>query len=80
MDNKEFLNEEQYQKTKKKINAVGTILLTVGGIMVLFGIVMAFGFHQLGCFVFAVIGLALVGFGGQVKLIGHGREITAYMT
>ena len=79
MDNKEYLNEEKYQKGKKKINGVGTVLLIIGVIMLLFGFVMAFGFHKLGFFFFAVIGMALVGFGVQAKLLGHGREISAYM-
>ena len=42
------------------------------------GFIMSFGFHKLGFFVFAVIGLALVGFGGQAKLLGNGRNIQAY--
>ena len=78
MDNKEYLNEEQYQKNSKKVNGVGTILLTVGVIMLLFGFIMSFGFHKLGFFIFAVIGLALVGFGAQAKLLGNGRNIQAY--
>lgn len=78
MENKEYLNEEKYQKNSKKVNGIGTILLTVGVIMLLFGFIMSFGFHKLGFFVFAVIGLALVGFGGQAKLLGNGRNIQAY--
>ena len=79
MDNKEYLNEKKYEESKEKINKIGTILLLVGGVMLIFGFVMAFAFHKLGMFIFAVIGLAFVGFGGQAKLLGHGREITAYM-
>lgn len=76
---KEYLNEEKYQNSKKKVNGVGTILLIIGGIMLVLGLVMSFGFHQLGFGIFAVIGLALVGFGAQAKLLGNGREITAFM-
>lgn len=79
MNNKEYLNEEQYQKNKKKINDVGTILLIIGIIMLFVGFIMAFGFGKLRFFIFAVIGLPLAAFGGQAKLLGHGREISAYM-
>lgn len=78
MNNKEHLNEEQYQKTKKKFNGIGTILLIVGAVMALFGFIMSFGFHKLGFFIFAVIGMALVGFGTQAKMLGKGREISAF--
>lgn len=78
MNNKEYLNEEQYQNNKKKFNGIGTILLIVGGIMVLVGFIMSFGFHKLGFFIFDVIGMALVGFGAQAKMIGKGREINAF--
>ena len=78
VNNKEYLNEEQYQKNKKKFNGIGTILLIIGGIMVLFGFIMSFGFHKLGFFIFAVIGMALVGFGAQAKMLGKGREISAF--
>lgn len=78
VNNKEYLNEEQYQKNKKKFNGIGTILLIIGGIMVLFGFIMSFGFHKLGFFIFAVIGMVLVGFGVQAKMLGKGREISAF--
>lgn len=78
MNNKQYLNEEKYQKNKKKLNGTGTILLIIGGIMVLFGFIMSFGFHKLGLFIFAVIGMALVGFGAQAKMLGKGREISAF--
>ena len=77
--NKEYLNERQYEESKEKINKVGTVLLVIGGAMLILGFVMAFAFQKYGMFVFAVIGLALVGFGGQAKLLGHGREIAAFM-
>ena len=79
MDNKEYLNEKKYEESKEKINKIGTILLVIGGAMLIFGFVMAFVFHKFGMFFFAVIGLALVGFGGQAKLLGHGREIAAFV-
>ena len=78
MEKNKYLNEEQYQNNKKKFNGIGTILLIVGGIMALFGFIMSFGFHKLGFFIFAVIGMALVGFGAQFKMIGKGREISAF--
>ena len=79
MDNKEYLNEKKYEESKEKINKIGTILLVIGGAMMIFGFVMAFVFHKFLMFFFVAIGLALVGFGGQAKLLGHGREITAFM-
>ena len=79
MNNKEFLNEEKYQKNKKKINTIGTILLVLGGVMTLFGIIMAFGFHKLGFFVCTVLGIAFIGIGSQAKLLGHGREIISFI-
>ena len=81
MENKdEYLNEEKFQKTNKKVNGVGMILLIIGGIMLVGGLVMSFGFHKLQFGIFSVIGLALVGFGGQAKLLGNARNIQAYMT
>ena len=77
--NKEFLNEEQYQKSKKKISTTGTILLVTGIVMFLFGIIMAFGFQKHVFFLFTLLGLFLIGIGSQAKLLGHGREITAYL-
>ena len=80
MNKKEYLNEEQYQENKKKFNKIGTILLIVGIMMLLFGFIMTFGFGKSRLFIFAVIGMAIVGFGIQAKLLSNGREINAYLT
>lgn len=79
MNNKEVLSEEQYQKSKKKFNIIGTILLIVGGAMLIFGLVMSFGFNKLNFGVFSVIGLAIFGFGSMAKMLGNGREINAFL-
>lgn len=79
MNNNEYLNEARYQETKDKVNRTGTILLTIGGIMLIFGLVMSFGFRRLTFGIFSVIGLALVGFGAQAKMIGKGREISSFL-
>ena len=87
MNNKEYLNEEQYQNANKKVNKTGTILLVVGGLMVVSAIVIFIVF--LGILKktalasiggpLLVFGLGFAGVGLQAKLIGHGREINAYM-
>ena len=85
---KEYLNEEKYQKVNKKVNKTGTILLVIGGLMVVSAIVIFIVFigvlnKPMSAAIggpLLVFGLALVGFGGQAKFLGHAREINAYMT
>lgn len=84
---KEYLNEEKYQKVNKKVNKTGTILLVIGGLMVVSAIVIFIVF--LGILKkpalasiggpLLVFGLGFAGFGGQAKFLGHAREINAYM-
>lgn len=84
---KEYLNEEKYQKANKKVNKVGTILLTVGLIMIVSAIViMILAFAVLDKPMLASIGIpllvfgfAFLGSGGQAKFLGHAREINAYV-
>ena len=88
MDNKEYLNEENYQKANKKVNKIGTILLVIGGLMVVSAIVIFIVF--LGILKKPALasiggplldlGLGFAAFVGQAKLIGHGREINAYIS
>ncbi|MBQ6323589.1 MAG: hypothetical protein IJI22_02015 [Bacilli bacterium] len=88
MDNKEYLNEENYQKANKKVNKIGTILLVIGVLMVVSAIIIFIVF--LGILKkpalasiggpLLVFGLGFAGFGGQAKFLGHAREINAYMT
>lgn len=84
---KEYLNEEKYQKANKKVNKVGTILLVIGGLMVVSAIVIFIVFigvlnKPMSAAIggpLLVFGLGFAAFGGQAKLVGHAREINAYM-
>ena len=78
MKNNNYLNEEEYNKISKKINKIGSILLIVGGLMILLGIVMCFVLNKITFGFFIVFGLAFMGFGGQTKILGNGRKISAY--
>lgn len=88
MDNKEYLSEERYEKINKKVNKTGTVLLTIGIIMVVSAIVlMILAFTALNKLMLAgiggfllVFGFTLLGFGGLTKFVGHTRDISAYMT
>ena len=87
MNNKEYLSEEKYQKVNKKVNKTGTVLLVIGGLMVVSAIVIFIVF--LGILKkpalasiggpLLVFGLGFAGFGGQAKFLGHAREINAYL-
>ena len=77
-DNK-YLQEEKYQRTKAKLNNIASIMLTIGAIMFFMGLIMIVAYHRLGFGIFIVIGLALVGFGAQAKMLSHGREITGFL-
>jgi len=93
MDNKEYLNEEKYQKTNKKVSKFGLVMLIVGGIMIIIalflvisgflgfgdnGSMSSFGSFAIGGFML-VFGFGIAGVGGQLLFISHRREITAYM-
>lgn len=77
MENK-YLNEEKYQESKKKISLVGTILLCAGGLLMLTGIILLANRNFAGGFML-VFGFGLIGFGMVTKVMGHGREINAFM-
>ncbi len=85
-ESKEYLSEEKFQETNKKVNKTGTILVVLGLVMTISSIVwMIIGLNVLHTQYAAIggplliLGLALLAFGGQLKFIGHGREINAYM-
>lgn len=80
MENKKYLNEEQYQKTKKKLNRIGTISLIVGAIILLFGFIMFLGFHKPDFIIFIGIGMVFIILGGQTKITSNRREINAFLT
>ena len=78
MSNKEYLNEEQYQKTNKKIKKVGTILIIVGIVLVIVGIIIVLLPNEFGA-VGIILG-SLSCFCGLVLrfFIGNQRKINAY--
>lgn len=49
MENKEYLNEEKFQDSKKKLKTLGIVLLAVGGILFIVGIILVIvGFLSFG--------------------------------
>ncbi len=88
-NNKEVLNEAQFQKTKKGVNTVGIILIVVGVVMFIAGLIMfgtqigkddaSFGLLTAGGMLF-VFGFGVIGFGLVALFAGHGREIMAFQT
>ena len=88
---KEYLNEENYQKSTKKVNKVGTALLVIGLVIIIAAIMVAIyiftsndiGSHFLlfiwGTLPLLFIGFTLLGIGGLTKFTGHARDINAYM-
>ena len=85
MNGKEYLNEEQMQRTKKKINLIGKILLIVGGLSFVTCAVLTFGKFDIDIELKGLLGFgmvfsfAFVGFGMMALFVGHQREITAFM-
>lgn len=87
MNNKEYLNEEKYQQMNKKVNRTGTILLVIGGLMLVSAIIILIIFMGIkkeptiasiaGPLI--VFGIAFLFAGGMTKFMGHTREINAYL-
>ena len=87
MNNKEYLNEVQYQKANKKVKKTGMIVLTIGLVMLISGIVSVIigsankttGLIALGA-PFIVLGIGITIWGCMIRfLIGNQRQISAYM-
>lgn len=89
MDKKEYLNEEKYQQTNKKVKTAGMVMIIIGAIMflgLLASIIMQSGtlgkdnaslIGLLG--IIGVIGLPVLGIGLFLRFIlANQREITAY--
>lgn len=88
---KEYLNEENYQRANKKVNKAGTGLLVTGLIIIISAIMVAIYVFTSGdieshilLFILVTlpllfIGFVLLGIGGQAKILGHARDISAYM-
>ena len=87
MPNKEeYLNEEKFQKTNKKVNVIGITLLSVGGLILLGTIIVLLGgfinpFSKYApiCGVIAVLGFGLFWVGIICFNSSHSRQISAYM-
>lgn len=84
MDKKEYLNEEQYQKTNKKVGLIGKILLIVGGIsfivcsILIFGNFLSLEISGLIGFLW-VVSFAITSFGLMLFRQAHSRQLMAYM-
>lgn len=87
MPNKEeYLNEEKFQKTNKKVNVIGITLLSIGGLILLGIIVVLLGgfinpFSKYApiCGILAVLGFGLFAVGIICFNSSHSRQISAYM-
>ena len=79
MNNKEYLNEEQYQKTKKKLSKIGTILLCIGIPFAIIGFVTTFVIHsENNLFFFMFLGMPMIFIGFFLIMTSHMREISAF--
>lgn len=94
MSTEEYLNEEKYQKTNKKMKKVGTIMMIIGGILLslffvsIFMQFASFGSNKpdfnpmlFGIFgVAGVFGLPIFAAGAYIRfVISNGRNITSYL-
>lgn len=81
INNNGYLNEEQYKKTKKKVNLIGIILLCVGLPLAIIGFVTTFvmrGDNNLFSLMF--LGMPMIFIGFFLIMASHMREITAFTT
>ena len=84
MENKQYLNEEQYQKINKKMNLIGKILLILGGTSFIICTILLFGdfisFETRGLLgPLWVFSGATAGLGLMFFMTSHQRQINAYM-
>ena len=81
MNNKEYLNEEQYKKTKKKINLIGIVLLCIGLPLAILGYVTTFVMHsENNLFSLMFLGIPMIFIGFFLIMTSHMREISAFTT
>lgn len=79
MNNKEHLNEERYQKTKKKINIIGIGLLCIGLLLAILGFVTTFIMHnENNLFFLMFLGVPMTFIGFFLIIVSHMREISAF--
>lgn len=84
MKQNEYLNEERYQQTNKKVDLIGKILLVCGGLSFVVCTILLFGnfleFETSGLVgVLWVFSFSIAGFGLMLFMTAHSRQITAYM-
>ena len=87
MQNKEeYLNEEKFQKTNKKVNVIGIIFLSVGGLTLLGiiigllgGLINPYSKYASICGVLAVLSFGLFSVGIICFNSSHSRQMSAYM-
>lgn len=83
MDNDNFNDNKKHEATKKKLKAIGFILLAVGGVFALIGFIDFFSsIYGNGIptrFWCLFIGLPLFGVGGSITAAAHKREISRYI-
>lgn len=82
MNNKEYLNEEQYKKTKKKLNMISNILLCVGVVLAIITITlqMTNSDNTMLMGLLGVFGFFMIPIGIFLKVTSHMREISAFTT
>lgn len=78
MNNKEYLNEEQYKKTKKKINLIGVLLLCIGLPLAIIGISTFIMYKKISFFFLTFLGMPMIFIGFFLIMTSHGREIYAF--
>ena len=84
MGNKEYLNEEKYQKTNRKVRKIGLTLLIIGGIVFLTCSILIFGnlidnFGLEGIIGFIwILAFTATGCGAMLLSVSYDREISAY--
>ena len=81
MEKKEYLSEEEYQKTKKKLNIISAVLMWIGGLMFMSSVVLQFMELEnpmlLG--ILGAPGIFMLMIGVFLKITNNMIEINAYL-
>ena len=77
MDNKEYLNEEQYQKTAKKMARIGLPLLIFGAVAFISSIPLSNFSIELAAMA-GFLGIACLGIGGSLFSSSKQRAMSAF--
>lgn len=79
MNNKEYLNEEQYKKNKKKLSLIGILMLCVGLPLAIIGFATTFIMHsENNLFFLMFLGMPMIFIGFFLIMTSHMREISAF--